>query len=74
MILPNKHVSLNKSLLGAGAELLPLITETDSVSTIWQKALQQTQIRSYSRFILVLDFLFLIGLIDLSEGMVCRRT
>jgi hypothetical protein len=74
MILPNKHVSLNKSLLGAGAELLTLIEQPDSVSGLWQRAFQRTEIGSYWRFVLVLDFLFLIGLIDLSEGLIYRRT
>lgn len=38
MILPNKHISPEFSLLGAGGELLSRISDGDTVSSLWDRA------------------------------------
>ena len=72
MILPTKHVTLDKSLLGAGALVLPLLTEPKTITGLWDKLKTAPQINSYGRFVLVLDFLFAVGAIEFVEGLVCR--
>jgi hypothetical protein len=73
MILPTKHVSLDKSLLGAGAAVLPLLSEPMTTTGIWERVKHAPEIGAYGRFVLTLDFLFAIGAIDMVEGLIIRK-
>jgi len=73
MILPTKHVSLDKSLLGAGAFLLSRIDEPATTTGLWSIVKEAYCIESYGRFILTLDFLYAIGAIDLVDGLIVKR-
>lgn len=72
MILPTKHVSLDNSLLGAGAILLPMLSEPMTTTGIWDRVKCAPEIGTYGRFILTLDFLYAIGAIDMAEGLIIR--
>jgi len=72
MILPTKHVSLDKSLLGAGAVVLPMLSEPMATTGIWERVKHAPEIGTYSRFVLTLDFLYAIGAIDMVEGLIIR--
>ena len=74
MILPTKHVSLDKSLLGAGAVVLPLLAEPMTATGIWEKVKNAPEISGYGRFILILDFLYAIGAVDMVNGLIVRKT
>lgn len=74
MILPTKHVSLDKSLLGAGAFLLSLVDEPLTATGLWERTKQASKIESYGRFVLTLDFLYAIKAIDLVDGLIVRNT
>jgi hypothetical protein len=73
MILPTKHVSLDNSLLGAGAIILPLLAKEPKTTTgLWEQIKNAPQIGGYSRFILTLDFLYAIGAVDIVNGLLVR--
>jgi len=73
MILPTKHVSLDKSLLGAGAVMLPILFEPMTMTGIWERVKHAPEIGTYGRFVLTLDFLYAIGAIDMVEGLISRK-
>jgi hypothetical protein len=73
MILPTKHVSLDKSLLGAGACVLSILSEPMTPTGIWEKAKHAAEIGTYGRFLLTLDFLYAIRAIDLADGLIVRN-
>lgn len=66
MILPDKYVSTPYSLLGQSALLLKFRRPGMTVSDLWA-AVQD--VLSYERFLLALDFLFIIGVVDLDRGI-----
>ena len=77
MILPTKHLSLNKSLIGIGADVLRILDQPMSVSRLWDE-LKQVRSRSESLrisfdwFILTLDLLFVVGAVEYQRGRVTR--
>ena len=77
MILPTKHLGLNKSLLGVGADVLRILDQPMSVSRLWDE-LKQVRSRSESLrisfdwFILTLDLLFVVGAVEYQRGRVTR--
>jgi len=73
MILPTKHVSLDKSLLGAGAFLLSAMGEPATTTGLWERLKHASEIESYGRFVLTLDFLYAINAVDLIDGLIVRR-
>lgn len=72
MILPTKYVSLDNSLLGAGALLLSVLSEPITTSGIWDRVKCAPEIGTYGRFVLTLDFLYAIGAVDMAEGLIIR--
>jgi hypothetical protein len=73
MILPTKHIPLDRSLLGAGAILLRQLESPLTPTAIWDLTKHAPEIGTYGRFILVLDFLYAISAIDLVDGLVVKR-
>lgn len=73
MILPTKYVSLDKSLLGAGAVVLSILARPMTTTAIWEQVKQSPEVGTYVRFVLVLDFLYAVGAIDLAEGLITKR-
>lgn len=72
MILPTKHLSVEESLLGSGAVVLKELTRPQTISRLWDRLRNNSVIGNFSRFSLTLDFLFLIGAIDISDNLVRR--
>ncbi len=73
MILPTKHLKLSNSLLSAGAALLKNINEPKTVSLLWDKTRNLPEIRTFERFTLSLDLLFIMNIIDFKDGLIWRR-
>ena len=73
MILPTKHVSEQHSVLGAGATILRHLDSPQTVTGLWEHVRQFKETSVYSRYILTLDFLFAVGVIDLDNGLVARH-
>ena len=72
MILPDKHIKLDQSILGGGASLLDQLTRPLTVTGLWEHSKGQSDIGNFERFILTLDFLFAIGALDLRDGLLVK--
>lgn len=80
MILPSKHLPQDRALLTVGADVLAFLVYPKTVSALWEELNMQgaglaamPQRISYDWFLLALDFLYLIGAIELESGLVRRR-
>jgi hypothetical protein len=78
MILPTKHLGQDRALLTVGARILPSLEHPITVSTLWEK-LSRDSVSStapntlrYDAFVLALDLLFLMGTIQLNDGLLKR--
>ena len=75
MILPSKHLTEDRALLTIGAELLGLLHEPKTVSRLWTDLKHKrasTASVMYDWFVLSLDLLFALGLVDFERGRVVR--
>lgn len=73
MILPSKHISEDQTLLGIGAVVLQHLERPQTVTSLWDKVRDERAVGTYERFVLVLDFLHITGVIELSQGMIKRE-
>ncbi|HBI57074.1 MAG TPA: hypothetical protein DDY38_09635 [Firmicutes bacterium] len=78
MILPSKHLSQERALLTVGANILQHLNESKTVSGLWEdcrggKTEAKKIILSFDSFILALDLLYILGAIELHEGLLVRR-
>lgn len=80
MILPTKHIPPQRSLLGMGADILRLMNEPSTVANLWDKLRKRRSddashpTVSYHWFVLSLDLLFLLGAIDIHQGLLLKAT
>ncbi len=72
MIVPNKNIRLQNSLLGMGAQLLAQLRHSQTVSSLWDRAKTVKEINSYDKFVLTLDFLFMMNLVEYKDGLVLK--
>lgn len=72
MILPTKYLREDEALIGVSATLLPLVEKADNLTELWESAKKIDAIGNYERFILALDFLYLLGLVDLHNNGISR--
>ncbi len=78
MILPSKHLPQDRALLSVGAAILRHLSHPVTVSALWEQmpravvAQQASSPMRYDGFVLALDLLFLIGAIELHEGLLVR--
>jgi hypothetical protein len=74
MILPNKHLLSKDSLIGVGGLILTKIGPNGTtVSRLWEGIRDRQEVGTYDRFILALDTLYLLGYLDLEDGMLNKR-
>lgn len=74
MILPNKHLLSQDSLIGVGGLLLFKIGPTGTtVSRLWECVRDRREVGTYDRFILALDTMFMLGYLSLVDGMLTRK-
>ncbi len=69
MILPNKYLTVEFTLIGAGSLIISKLKKPKTVSALWDEIREENRINTYQRFILCLDFLFLMGYIDIKSGL-----
>ena len=72
MILPNQHLDLSASLLGVGAHVLKCVKTPSTVTAVWEEFKLANRGVPFSRFILALDFLYTIGAVSYSDGLLLR--
>ena len=80
MILPSKHLSQERALLTVGARILQKLSQPKTVSALWEELPLKSETKrnvalplSYDGFVLALDLLFLIGAVELQEGLLSRK-
>lgn len=81
MILPSKHLSQDRALLTVGARILRNLHQPKTVSALWEECVRVGQgiphaapTFSYNGFVLTLDVLFLIGAIEMEDGLLTRKS
>jgi len=76
MILPTKGVRPDKALISVGAGILRDLNEPKTVSRLWadvRRQNRQTLQITFDWFVLSLDLLFLMGVVEYAAGRVVRR-
>lgn len=73
MILPTKHISTRNSLLGVGAIIIEHLNYPRTVTSLWSDLSKLPEVATFERFVLVLDLLYMIGVIELEEGLLYKR-
>jgi hypothetical protein len=72
MIAPDKHISIDSSLIGIGAAVLRELSDPRTVTSLWESCRQLPAIGTFHRFVLALDLLYLLGAVELRGGMIVR--
>jgi hypothetical protein len=72
MIMPNKYLREDEALLGLGAVVLKYLGTDRSMSDLWEDVKIIESVGNFERFVLVLDMLFLLGLIEFKEQKLKR--
>jgi hypothetical protein len=73
MILPSKHLSEDRALITIGAEVLRQLDQPKTVSRLWAELKRgQHAAITYDWFVLGLDLLYTIGVVEFSRGRVAR--
>ena len=70
MILPNKFIEEKDSLLYVGALLLNKLDVPTSVSELWNQVKDNKSVNNYGRFIIALDMLYILNLIELKNDKI----
>lgn len=73
MLLPDKYVQLGSSLLGQAAQLLQLRSRDQAVNELWGAVKRADLGITYDRFILSLDLLHSLGLVEARRGLLVWR-
>ena len=78
MILPTKHLSSERALISIASEILELICNKSTVSSVWNdlqekhSSLLKHGDITYDWYVLSLDLLYMMGLIDKDDGYLKR--
>ena len=75
MILPDKYIPQNETILWLGAKMLSLLSgkyNVCSVNYLLKEMLKYKELATYERFVLTLDFLYMLGLIEVENGVIRR--
>jgi hypothetical protein len=72
MILPTKHISENEAMLGVGATILLHLDSPMTVSGLWERTKVESNVGTFERFVLAADLLFIIGAVELRDGLLVR--
>ena len=78
MILPSKHLSQDRALLTIGAMILRHLAHPVTVSALWEQIPRSARDQKtpsplrFDAFVLALDLLFLIGALELRDGLLVR--
>ncbi len=74
MILPTKHIPPHLSLIGIGANLLGLLERPQTISTLWDRAKSINDAPNFENFVLALDLLYILQVVELEGGLLRRAT
>ena len=80
MILPTKHLSQERALLTMGGRLLKNMSHPKTVSALWEDVTRKNSTKGsqvamrYERFVLALDLLFIMGAVEIKDGLLYRTS
>ncbi len=74
MILPTKHIRLTNSLISVGAVLLKYIDNNHTVTALWNTVNILPEVKTFERFTLGLDLLFIMGAVEFQDGLLRRAS
>ena len=74
MLMPTKHLSLENSLIGVGAQVLELLPTEKTVSRLFfdlQTLREEREMSTiqFGWYLLALDFLYVLGAVRLQDGL-----
>ncbi len=72
MILPDKHITPRRSVVGMGAIILHQLGQPRTVSSLWESARKIHELENFNRFIVALGFLYAVGAVNLVSGKLQR--
>lgn len=72
MIMPNKYLKEEDTLLGASAVIFENLSKQQSISELWDKVREDKSVYNFERFILSLDLLYMLNLIELNNNKLMR--
>lgn len=72
MIMPNKYLKEEDTLLGASAVIFENLSKQQSISELWDKVREDNSVYNFERFILSLDLLYMLNLIKLNNDKIMR--
>ena len=72
MILPNKYIQENVALIGVGATVLSHLSFDQSLSSLWENMKNLTNVNNFERFVLALDLLFVLGLVEFKNNKIVK--
>ena len=73
MIIPNKHISINRSYIGCGYFILKQMDKPRSITLLWKLVKEQLSTISFEEFSLAMVFLFTIDAIKTSNDLIYRN-
>lgn len=71
--LPTKYVPIEFSVLGVAATIIAEMRSNDTVSSLWDRLADNSQVRTFDRFAAALTLLYAGSVVSL-EGGILRRT
>ena len=80
MILPNKHTPTDRALLGIGSDVLTILAVPMTISALWDEIRSRgaqdtrTAVIDYKWFVLAVDLLFILDTVELTNGVLRRRS
>ncbi len=74
MIMPNKYMSENEALIGVGSVLLKHLSIEISLTDLWESVKDTSCIATFERFVLGLDLLFVLGLVEIKNEKLVKVT
>jgi hypothetical protein len=69
MILPTKHLELDKSLLAVGGLVLTALPRPRTVTSTWEDVRKNHEGLTFEGFALALAFLYSIGAVDMKDDL-----
>lgn len=72
MILPNKYLRENDALIGVGSILLEKLSMEKTLSGLWEEVKDASNVGNFERFILGLDLLFILGLVEIQSDKITK--
>ena len=74
MIAPTKHIPLEESLLGVGASVIREIRGPTTLTALWERCRVVPAVGNYHRFVLALDMLYALGVVDMKGAIISRTS